>query len=209
LPPALSAKDLPGGRTQILHVHQIWRVNRQPVNCDEHSAPASISDTEDWQNWNQDLNNPKDSKDNCVADIESDIQQDNSIEDLQCPEQQNVSTVPNFPRLIRPTGKFKIQTVMVLVTVNAMETRTNKGVKKQYDRMCQCFTSFFVYLVYEIYLEIYFRRMVSSSLWISVDKQMYCRRNKAFSKIPKDLPCESEQCKNDTALGFATWPHLN
>jgi hypothetical protein len=131
LPPAMSAKDLPGGRTQILHVHQIWRVNRQPGNCDEHSAPGSISDTEDWQNWNQDLDNPKDSKDNCVADIESDIQQDNSIEDPQCPEQQYVSTLPNFPRLIRPTGKFKIQTVMVLVTVNAMETRTNKGVKKQ------------------------------------------------------------------------------
>jgi hypothetical protein len=31
LPPALSAKDLPGGQTQILNVHQIRRINRPPV----------------------------------------------------------------------------------------------------------------------------------------------------------------------------------
>jgi len=28
LQPALSAKDLPGGRTQILNVGQMWRINR-------------------------------------------------------------------------------------------------------------------------------------------------------------------------------------
>jgi hypothetical protein len=31
LPPALSSKDLPGGRTQILNVRQIRRINRHPV----------------------------------------------------------------------------------------------------------------------------------------------------------------------------------
>jgi len=31
LPPALSAKDLPGGRTQILNVRPIWRINSHPV----------------------------------------------------------------------------------------------------------------------------------------------------------------------------------
>jgi hypothetical protein len=31
LPPALPAKELPGGRTQILNVRQIRRINRHPV----------------------------------------------------------------------------------------------------------------------------------------------------------------------------------
>jgi len=45
LPPSLSAKDLPQGRTQILNIRRIWRINRYPVECDEDSAPESISDT--------------------------------------------------------------------------------------------------------------------------------------------------------------------
>jgi len=69
LPPPLSAKDLPGGRTQILNVRRIWRINRHPVERDEDSASESISDTEDWLNWNGDLDNPNDSEDNCVADM--------------------------------------------------------------------------------------------------------------------------------------------
>jgi hypothetical protein len=47
LPPPLPAKDLPGGRTQILNVYRIWRINRHPVERDEASAPQSILDTED------------------------------------------------------------------------------------------------------------------------------------------------------------------
>jgi hypothetical protein len=34
LPPALSAKDLPGGRTQIVNVHRIRRKHRHPVDSD-------------------------------------------------------------------------------------------------------------------------------------------------------------------------------
>jgi len=34
LPPALSAKDLPGGRTQILNVRHIRRINCHPVKSD-------------------------------------------------------------------------------------------------------------------------------------------------------------------------------
>jgi len=39
LPPALSAKNLPGGRSQILNFRQILRINRHPVESDEDSAP--------------------------------------------------------------------------------------------------------------------------------------------------------------------------
>jgi hypothetical protein len=131
LPPALSAKDLPGGRTQILNVRRIRRINRHPVESDEDSAPESISDTEDWLNWNGDFDTPKDSKEDCAADDDSDIEHNNCIEDPECPEQQDVSAAPNVPGLVRPTRKSNRQAEKVLVTVNAVETRRNKGGKKK------------------------------------------------------------------------------
>jgi hypothetical protein len=88
-------------------------------------------DTEEWLNWNGDLGNPNDSDDDCAAEIESDMEQDNSIEDPECPEQRDVSSAPNVPRLIRPTCKSKRQAEKVFVMVNTIETRRNKGVKKQ------------------------------------------------------------------------------
>jgi len=131
LPPALSAKDLPGGRTQILNVRRIRRINRHPVESDDDSAPESISDTEDWLNWNGDLDNPNDSEEDCAAADESDIEHNNGIEDPECPEQQDVRAAPNVPGLVRPTRKSKRQAEKVLVTVNAVETRRNKGGKKK------------------------------------------------------------------------------
>jgi len=72
LPPALSAKDLPGGRTQILNVRQIRWINRHPMESDEDSSPESLSDTDDWLNWNGELENPNDIENDCAADDESD-----------------------------------------------------------------------------------------------------------------------------------------
>jgi len=109
LPPALSANDLPGGRTQILKIRRIRRINRHPMESDEANAPESISNTEDWLNWNRDFDNPNDTNDDCSADVESDIEQDNGIDDPECPEQRDVSTAPNVPGLIRPTRKSKRQ----------------------------------------------------------------------------------------------------
>jgi len=131
LPPALSAKDLPGGWTQILNVRRIRRINSHPVESDEDSAPGSISNIKDWLNWNGDLDNPNDIKDYCSADVESDIEQGNGVKDLECPEQRNVSAAPNVPRLIRPTWKSKGHGEEMFVMVNAIETRRNKGVKKK------------------------------------------------------------------------------
>jgi len=129
LPPALSAKDLPGGRTQILNVRRIRRMNCHPVESDDDSASERISDTKHWLNWNGDLDNPNDSEEDCAAADESDIEHNNGIEDLECPEQQDVSAAPNVPGLVRPTRKSKRQAENVLVTVNAVETRRNKGGK--------------------------------------------------------------------------------
>jgi len=131
LPPALSAKDLPGGRTQILNVRWIRRIHRHPVQSDEDSAPKSLSNTDDWLNWNGDLDNSNDSEDDCAADDESDIEQYNGIEDSECPEQQDVSATPYVPGLVRPTRKSKRQSDKVLLTVSAVETQSNKGGKKK------------------------------------------------------------------------------
>jgi len=140
LPPTLSAKNLPRGRTQILNVRRIRRINRHPVESNDDSPPESISDTENWLNWNGDLDNPNDSEEDCAAADESDTEYNTGIEDPECPEQQDVSAAPNVPRLVRPTRKSKRQAEKVLVTVNAVETRRNKGGKKKLDRMRQWFT---------------------------------------------------------------------
>ena len=77
------------------------------------------------------MDNPNDTEDNCMAEVESDMEQDNRIEDLESPEQRDVCATPNVPGLIRPTGKLKRQAEKVFLTVNAIEMRRNKGVKKK------------------------------------------------------------------------------
>jgi len=144
--PSLSAKDLPGGRTQLLNARRNWKINCHPVKSDDDSAPGTIFRTEDWLNWNGDLDNPNDSEEDGGADVESDIEQDNSIEDPGCAGQRDVSAMSNVPWLNRPTRKAQSQAEQVVMWVNAMERRRNKGVKQMYDRMGQCFTSFFMYL---------------------------------------------------------------
>jgi len=127
LPPALSAKELAGGRTQVLNICRIRRINLHAVESDDNSAPESISDTENWLNWNGDLDNPNESEDDCEADNKSDVEQDNWVEDSECPEQQDVCAAHNVPGLIRPTGRSKKKTEKGLVTVNATETRRIRG----------------------------------------------------------------------------------
>jgi hypothetical protein len=75
-------------------------MNRHLVEREENSAPESISDTEDWLDWNGDLDHPNNSKHDSVAGVESSIEQDNSIKDPECPDQPNVSATANVPRLI-------------------------------------------------------------------------------------------------------------
>ena len=60
-----------------MNVRRIWRINRRPVESDKDSALESISDTDDWLNRNGDLDNPHDSKDDCAADDESNIEHNN------------------------------------------------------------------------------------------------------------------------------------
>jgi len=94
------------------------------------SAPGSISDTEDWLNWNGYLDNPYDSEDDCAVDVVSDIEQDNSLRDPECPEQRDLNATQNVPGLIRPTQKSKRNAETMSMTVNAIKTKRNNGVKK-------------------------------------------------------------------------------
>jgi len=94
------------------------------------SAPKSISDTENWLQWNGDLDNPIESEANREADDESDLQPDNVIEDLETPAQWDVSAAPNVPGLIRPSRRSKNQAEKLIKTVSVMEPRRNMWTKK-------------------------------------------------------------------------------
>jgi len=95
LPPRLSAKDIPGGRTQIITARQIQRISRHPVESNEDSLPKTILDIKNWLNWNGDLDNPNDSEDDCAADVESNMDQDTRIQHPESQKQQDVSAAPN------------------------------------------------------------------------------------------------------------------
>jgi len=55
--------------------------------------------------WNGELHNHTDSKDDLEAEDESNIDRDNDINDLENPEQCDLSAAPNVSRLIQPTRK--------------------------------------------------------------------------------------------------------
>jgi hypothetical protein len=80
-----------------LNVHLILRINRHTVESNEYNPPASISDAEDWLNWNGYLDNPNDTEEDSAADDDTDIEHNNWIEDPECPEQQQVSSAANAP----------------------------------------------------------------------------------------------------------------
>jgi len=146
-----------------LNVGRIRRINCHAVKSDDVSAPESISDTENWLNWDGDLDNPNESEDDCEADNESDVEQDNCNKDSECPKQWDVCATPNVPRLIRPTGRSKKNTAKRLVTVNATETRRIRGNRNKLDRMGQyVFSRFFMLLDREFHLENYDGRILTS-----------------------------------------------
>ena len=77
------------------------------------------------------MGNPNNSEDNWEADNESDMELDNGSEESETPEVRNLSVALNVPRLIRPRQQSKKKVEKALVTVNIMETRRKKGIKKK------------------------------------------------------------------------------
>jgi hypothetical protein len=71
-------------------------INYHAVESNTDGVPESILGTKTWLNWTGDFDNPNDSEGDSVADIESDIEQVNGIEDVESPEQQDVSAATNL-----------------------------------------------------------------------------------------------------------------
>jgi len=86
LPPALSAKDLPRRRTQVLDVRWTNRLDCHLAESDKDSTLETSLVTENWLYWNGVLDNPNQSKDDWKADDEPDIELDYGNGDLDIPE---------------------------------------------------------------------------------------------------------------------------
>jgi len=145
VPSALSAKDISRRQTQVLNLCWIQQIGRHPAASDDDRVPDSISDTEDWLDCHGDWDTLKDSEHDWEVDNESEIDLDNSIRNLENPEQRDVSAAPNVPRLIQPSQRSKKHAEQLLIMVSTKETRRNKGIKKKEDRISEyIFTRFFM-----------------------------------------------------------------
>jgi hypothetical protein len=107
------------------------RIDRHPAESDDDSAPESLSNIDNWLNRNGDLDNPNVREDECEPDDESDTEPCKGIKASESPEHRVVSAAPNVPGLIQPTRISMKQAEKGLVTVSTMETRRNKGNKKE------------------------------------------------------------------------------
>jgi hypothetical protein len=109
------------------------QIDCQCAKIDEDSAHESISDTENWLNWNGDLDNPNDSKDDCEADNESEIELENGVKETETPEQWNVSATPNVPELIQSTWRSKkiVERVLMMVWRKSRIRRSRCSIHKK------------------------------------------------------------------------------
>jgi hypothetical protein len=58
LPPTLLQINLPEGKTEVLNIHRIQKINWHPGESFEDCAAEDNSDTEDWLNWTGHLDDP-------------------------------------------------------------------------------------------------------------------------------------------------------
>lgn len=121
LQPPLSAKDLPGEQTQVFNFSPINRIVSYPVESIEDSPPVSLSDTENSLYWYSDLENSYDSEDDGKADIESDMELHDCMENLDGIELPDVSIAPIVLIWMWPKWMSNNAAQMRLVTVSAFE----------------------------------------------------------------------------------------
>jgi hypothetical protein len=133
----VSAKDLPGGRTQVINICQIIKMDRHTSHSCEDSAPESISDTENWLTSKDDLDHPTERENECEADDKSDIEPCSGLKPSESPDHLVVHAIQNVPTLIQPIPKSIKQAEKGVVTVSAIETMRNKGIKNKKGRLGQ------------------------------------------------------------------------
>jgi len=131
LPLALSAKNIPAGRTEMLNVDQNKRNDSHAVESDEDCAPETISDTKNWRIRNFDFDTPNTRKDDWEEDNKSDIELDKGLKPQPSPYQWNLTATQNVNRLIWLTWRSMTQTEAWLMVVSAMDTRIILLIKKK------------------------------------------------------------------------------
>lgn len=87
-------------------------------------------DTDNWLQCNREFDNPFESYVDWEAADESNIQLDNRIDDLEVPEEQDLSAVSNVTGLSWPIQKSSTNAEKGFMMFNAMETRRYKGNNK-------------------------------------------------------------------------------
>jgi hypothetical protein len=110
----------------VLNFRQLRRTNRHPVERDEDSIQDSISDTENWLNWNGCGDYQNKSENDCEANDRFETKLSNGLRALVIPEHLVVCATPNVTGLIQPRQRGMKQDEKELMTVSAMETRWNK-----------------------------------------------------------------------------------
>jgi len=210
LPPALSEKDLPGGRTQVLIICLINRIDHHPTESDDDSTPQSILGTQNQFDWNCNLDNTN-FKQRQLGGWHWILNRATQWP-RECGKPRAVGC-----ECCTKCSEIDLATTEVIDKCwNWVANGEFNGNEEEYGKQEQvgqnlsiCLTWFFIFLDQEFNLEIYYGRMVSSHLWILVDEQVYSRRNEWFSRIYKCYQYESEQCKNIAGLSFATGSSFN
>jgi hypothetical protein len=72
------------------------------------------------------LDNCNDNEDNWEVDNKSNVELDNSIQNIKCPEQWEDRAIPIVPGLVWPPQRYMKHPEQVLMTFNSMETWRNK-----------------------------------------------------------------------------------
>jgi hypothetical protein len=102
LPPALSTKDLSGGRTKVLNFSQNNTFDRHPAKGCQDGVPEYSTNTGNLLYQDGDFKNPMENEDDWEADNGSDMELENGIMNLAGPGQWNLYATPNFSGLIQP-----------------------------------------------------------------------------------------------------------
>lgn len=106
--------------------------------------PEHIADTNNWYDWNGDLGNTNDREVNLEADNECNKEQENGIGNADSTARMDVLAIlPNVARLMRPPLRSRKQADKVLMMVNTIETKMNKGMKAIWGRICQWILTWF------------------------------------------------------------------
>jgi hypothetical protein len=131
LPKSLPLTELQNGKTQVLNVRRIPRINRQPGLTDEESAGEDNTDTEDWLHWDGDMESGAEDESDSSTDDEHEMDRILDTHEKESPEQSHGDAAPNVPGFIRPVRKSKR---IVELAVSGARPTSNTNTQKRRGR---------------------------------------------------------------------------